>query len=252
MAGRPPWVPSGIGASPKTLAILGVLVVALVVTIWMNSGSDQPAAAPSVAAPTQPRVPALKNLPDSVAEAASTEPRPPQRRTQARDGGRTVEDFHPSMKLKEDMDVSKIDPTLREELLAKVRQVGMEGGSRSLFEFSKPPEPEAPKVTLVPGPVPPPAPPKTQPVDVKPPGPPPPPPIPLKYYGYAKPSGDGKLRGMFLEGDPATGEFYIAGENEMIKNRYKVIRIGVKVAELEDSGSNNNRQTMALVEEQSQ
>ena len=154
------------------------------------------------------------------------------------------------MKLKEDMDVTKIDPTLREDLLAKVRQVGMAGGSRSLFEFSKPPEADAPKVTVVPVPLPA-APKATIPVEPVKSVPPPPPPIPLKYYGYAKPSGDGKLRGMFLEGDPNTGDYYIVGENELIKNRYKVIRIGIKVAELEDT-SNSNRQTMQLVEEQSQ
>jgi len=252
MAARPAWIPAGIGASPKTLAILGALVVTLVVTIWMNSGSEVPAPAPG-AAPTQPRVPALRKLPDPVAVPDSTGSGPmPARRTSLRSGGnRTVEEFHPTLKVPEDLDVSKIDPTLRTELLDKVRQVAMAGGSRSLFEFSKPPEPAAQKVNIMP--VPPPVAAKPIPVEpVKPPGPPPPPPIPLKYYGYAKPSGDGKLRGMFLEGDPATGEFYIAGENELIKNRYKVIRIGVKGAELEDSGSDNNRQTMPLVEEQSQ
>jgi hypothetical protein len=250
-ASKPSWMPAGVGASPKTLAILGVLVVALGVTMWMNLRSDDTSApVPTGAAPVQTRVPALRRTPDAVPDSSSSGPMPAHR-TQSRSGGATVEEFHPSLKVKEDMDVSKIDPTLRTELLDKVRQVAMTGGSRNLFDFSKPPEPDAPKVTVNPVPVPLPA--KTQPVkEVAPSGPPPPPPIPLKYYGYAKPSGDGKLRGMFLEGDPATGEFYIAGENELIKNRYRVVRIGVKAAELEDSGSNNNRQSMPLVEEQSQ
>jgi hypothetical protein len=176
----------------------------------------------------------------------------PARRTQSRDSGRTIEDFHPSLKPKEDMDVSKIDPTLRTELLDKVRQAGIDGGSRNLFEFAKPPEPPAPKVMITPT-VPVPLPAKPVVVEVpKPAGPPPPPPIPLKYFGYAggaNSSRDGKLRGLFLEGDANSGESYVAAENELIKGRYKVLRIGIKSAQLEDT-TNSHQQTISIVEEQ--
>jgi hypothetical protein len=241
-----------VGASPKKLAFLGVLVAVLVAVAWINLRSDDPpVAASGTTAPAQP-VPALKKLPDPVLVADSSSGPMPARRTPSRDSGRNVEEFHPTLKPKEDMDVSKIDPTLRTELLDKVRQVGMEGGSRNLFEFSKPPEPPAPPVKIVPTvPVPPPV--VKQPEPPAPTGPPPPPPIPLKYFGYAganRSPSDGKLRGLFLEGDPNTGESFVAGENELIKNRYKVIRIGIKSAELEDT-SNSHQQTMPLVEEQS-
>ncbi len=252
MPAKPAWMPAGLGASPKTLTILGVLAVALGFTAWTNLRSDEPMASASTSTVTAPpRVPALKKLPDPtvIPDTSGSGPMPAHR-TQSRDTGRNVEEFHPSLKPKEDMDVSKIDPTLRTELLDKVRQVGMDGASRSLFEFSKPPEPPAPLVKITPVTVPPPvvAPPPA------PTGPPPPPPIPLKYFGYvggANPSRDGKLRGLFLEGDPNTGEYYVAGDSELIKKRYKVIRLGVKSAELEDT-TNHHQQTMPLVEEQSQ
>jgi hypothetical protein len=250
------WMPSGLGASPKTLTILGVLAVALGFTAWTNLRSDEPTASASTSTVTvPPRVPALKKLPDPTAipDTSSSGPMPAHR-TQSRDAGRNAEEFHPSLKLKEDMDVSKIDPTLRTGLLDKVRQVGMDGATRSLFEFSKPPEPPAPKLTIPVGPVPPPVVTTPTPPPTGPPPTPPPPPIPLKYFGYvggANPSRDGKLRGLFLEGDPNTGEYYVAGDSELIKKRYKVIRLGVKSAELEDT-TNHHQQTMPLVEEQSQ
>jgi hypothetical protein len=248
-------MPSSIGASPKNLAVLGVLAVALGVTAWVNLRSDEPTASASTTPSVPQRVPELKKLPDPVPGSDTSGAGPmPAHRTQ-RDGGRNIEEFHPSLKPKDDLDVSKIDPTLHTELLDRVRQVGMEGGSSNLFEFSKAPEPPTPKVNITVGPVPPPVVAKpVVPDPPKPTGPPPPPPIPLKYFGYAgdgKPSPDGKLRGLFLEGDPNTGDYYVKGENELIKDRYKVIRIGIKAADLEDT-TNNHQQTLPLVDEQSQ
>ena len=256
MSASKSWMPSGLGASPKTLTILGILAVALGFTAWTNLRSDEPttSASTSTTAPP-PRVTPLKKLPDPTAIPDTSGSGPmPAHRTQSRDSGRNVEEFHPSLKPKEDMDVSKIDPTLRTELLAKVRQVGLEGGGRNLFEFSKPPEPPAPKVNIAPGPVPPPVVTPPTPPPTGPPPTPPPPPIPLKYFGYVGGTNaprDGKLRGLFLEGEPNTGEYYVAGDSELIKKRYKVIRLGVKSAELEDT-TNNHQQTLPLVEEQSQ
>ncbi|HEY4360977.1 MAG TPA: hypothetical protein VGN17_08410 [Bryobacteraceae bacterium] len=258
MAPKPAWMPTGLGASKRNLIALGVALAGLAGTAWYNLRSDDPVTTASTASPAQPaRVPALRQLPDpGVPDVSSSSGPMPARRVASRETGRNVEEFHPTLKPKEDMDVSKIDPTLRTELLDKVRQVGMEGGSRNLFEFSKPPEPPAPQVTITPGPVPPPQTPKppVPPVSVAPPGPPPPPPIPLKYFGYAGSDNaprDGKLRGLFLEGDPNTGEYYVAGESELIKNRYKVVRIGIRSAELVDT-TNDHKQTMPLVEEQTQ
>jgi len=253
VSGRPAWMPSGVGASKRNLILLAVAVVGLGATVWMNVNPDSTPPPAAVATPAPQNVPPLKKLADAVADTSGSGPMP-ARRTPSRDAGRSLEEFHPSLKPKEDMDVSKIDPTLRTELLDKVRRVAMEGGSRNLFEFSKAPEPAAPAVKITPTDNVPPT--VKPPVPPPPPGPPvvpPPPPIPLKYFGYAgtNSSKDGKLRGLFLEGDPNTGEYYVAGENELIKSRYKVVRIGVKSAELQDT-SDSHQQTMPLVEEQTQ
>ena len=74
--------------------------------------------------------------------------------------------------------------------------------------------------------------------------PPPPPPIPLKFYGYAGTPRSGSRGGFFLDGE----EIVVARENEVYKNRYKIIRVGVNSAVVEDT-HNKNQQTLALVEE---
>ena len=100
-----------------------------------------------------------------------------------------------------------------------------------------------PKVTIKPGPEVAAAKPeeKGQP---PPPAKPAPPPIPLKFYGYVGGPQSGVRRAFFLDGD----DIFVAGENEMIRNRYKIIRIGVNSAVVEDT-SNKNQQTLQLVEE---
>jgi len=55
----------------------------------------------------------------------------------------------------------------------------------------------------------------------KPPPPPPPPPIPLKFYGYSGALRATVRRAFFLDGE----DIIQAGENEMIRNRYKILRI---------------------------
>ncbi len=161
-------------------------------------------------------------------------------------GSSPMEDFRPSLKLKEGMDVSRIDPTLRLDLLAKLQQAPMEGGSRSIFEFSKPPAPPPPKVAPIkPGPLPVAnAKPGPGGPDSKAPVTPPLPPIPLKYYGYANGPRGAVRRAFFLDGD----DIFVAGENELIHNRYKIISIGVNSAVVEDT-TNKNQQTLRLVEE---
>ena len=79
-----------------------------------------------------------------------------------------------------------------------------------------------------------------------PPGPvtPPPPPITLKYYGYIAQRADGRKRAFFLDGD----DILVAAEGELLKRRYKVVRIGVNSAIVEDMQFNNT-QTIPLQEE---
>ena len=51
-------------------------------------------------------------------------------------------------------------------------------------------------------------------------------------------------RAFFLDGE----DIVVAGENDVIRNRFKIIRIGVNSAVVEDT-TNKNQQTLPLVEE---
>ena len=234
--------PSALGAEPKKLAILGALLVAAGGTYYWMSRPDAPAggttppatavkSAPAVAAPT----------PAAPIKSSSYGPRTVR-------GGRASasgDDFRPTLKLPEGMDVSRINPMLKLELLDKLRQVSVEGGSRSLFEFYTPPPPPVPKpAPIVPKPV---NPADSKPADLKPPPPPlppPPPPIPLKFYGYSGALRSTVRRAFFLDGE----DIVQAGENETIRNRYKIVRIGVNSAVVEDTVA-KNQQTLALADE---
>jgi hypothetical protein len=230
-------VPTSLGADRKRLVVLGGLVVLLIAAYFMNrtpnSGTPQPQAASNL--PNDPA--ALKRLPSTSATLM-----PPQRQS-ARRSETAIEDFKPSFKLPEGADVSRIDPTLKLDLMAKLRDLPFEGGERSLFDFGAPPKPKTP-----PPPVQPikPVTPTTAETPAAPVAPvkPPPPPIPLKFYGYVNPSRGGLRQAFFLDGD----DIFIAGENEMIRNRFKVIRIGVNSAVIEDT-ANKNQQTLPLIEE---
>jgi hypothetical protein len=142
---------------------------------------------------------------------------------------------------------SSVDPTLHLNALVKLQNVKLEPTMRSLFEISATP-PEAIKDKDV-GPIkvvkqfvlygpkpPPPDPPK----------PPTPraPAIPLKFYGFVNPARPDVKRAFFLEND----EIIVAGEGELIKKRYKILRIGVNSAEVEDTEfkGDNTKQTLPL------
>ena len=245
--------PSAVGAEPKKLAALGVLLVAAVGIYWFENRSDSPPVSASVTPPQA--LPAARQSAADASRTADPVIPVPQRRTQGSGGSSSsqraaVEDFRPSMKMKDDLDVSKVDPRIRLDLLAKVREAPLEGGSSSLFEFGKAPEPPAPKViAIIPQAVPVPLPSTTASKGKPgpPPGPPPPPPIPFKYYGYGK-FPNGQLQGFFLEGDPLTGEISAAREGDTIKNRYKIVRIGIKSAVVEDT-TTHNEQTLRLLDE---
>jgi hypothetical protein len=246
--------PSGVGAEPKKLALLVAILVAGGLVYWFQNRSGAPEQTVS-ANVTPAAVPAVKQLPAAKVPVRAADPTPPAPLRRAPGGGigtSTMEDFRPSLKVKDDVDLTKVDPRIRLDLLAKVRAVPMEGGSSSLFEFGKPPEPPTPKVDPIkPAAVPVPLPPKatTQTKPPPPPVPPPPPPIPFKFYGYAGKAADGQLQGFFREGDPNTGDIFLRREGDVIKDRYKIVRIGIRSAIVEDTVS-HNQQTLPLLEEQ--
>jgi len=126
------------------------------------------------------------------------------------------------------------DPTLRLDLLAKVQGVKYEGSERNIFQFyTPPPKPVAPAVT---GPAQPAGP-------VTPPPPAPPPPIPLKFFGFASAPGESPVKA-FLS-DPE--DVYIAKEGDLIKKRYKVIKINPTAIDMEDTQT-KSRQKLPLQE----
>jgi hypothetical protein len=220
----------GLGAEPKKMAALALLVVVLGVVFYINvlapSGDRPPTAArAAVQTPTPDLAPGTLRPP-----AAETRPRPPLRPGPA--------SARPEFKLDlrdKQPDSASIDPTLRIDLLAKVQAVANTAGSRNLFQFGtapvqlpKVPEPKilprgfspsgtssAVGLAAAPTPVP----------------KPPPPPITLKFYGYAAPAPSGARRVFFLDGD----EIIVATEGETVKKRYKVVRVGINSVTVEDT-----------------
>ncbi len=152
-----------------------------------------------------------------------------------------------NLKRKTDINPQLVDPTLHLAALAKLQDVKIETGSRaSLFvESATPPAasssmPEPAKIAVVkpvigPHPPPPPPPPPKTPVAPK---------IPLKFYGFVNPARPDVKRAFFLDGE----DIVIAGEGDLIKKQYKILRIGVNSAVVEDTVA-KNQQTLPMVEE---
>ncbi len=224
--------PAQVGAEPKKIAILGALVLVAVYFFWSNArpGGDEGSA------PSPARGQAAAEAGGALA---------PGRRA-ARPEAASLDEFHPSMKRSKDdpIDPERVDPTLRLGLLAKLRAVEPQGGQRSIFDFSlEPPKPVDP--VKVPDkkhlPLPPVVANQTPAVPV-PQAPPPPPPIPLKYYGFV--SASNERQAFFLDGD----DIVVAGEGDVIKKRYKVMRIGIGSAVVVDQQF-QHEQTLPLVAE---
>lgn len=226
-----------LGAEPKKVVALGVLILAGLYLFYANVLSE-----PQRGSNSRPASASVLPAPALVT------PRQASPRRVAVGNRPNIQEFRPSLKPRkpeERLDPMSIDPTLRLDLLAKVQSVEAEGGARNLFQFTTAPAPPAPKV---------PAPkivPKTpeqiakeQQQAAEPPKPAPPPPINLKYYGYSTLRRDGKKRAFFLDGE----DIFVAEEGETIKRRYKVVRIGVNSVLMEDT-EQKNQQTIPLQEE---
>ncbi len=213
--------------------VLGGLALVAGYLLWSNTGSDS-SPAPTAADTSRAVAPAA---PDQSAA-------PVQRRGLASRGSAEFRPRLGSKRPEERVDPNKVDPTLRLDLLAKVQNVHLEGGSRNLFQFgvAAPAAPltPIPKVAKVPinGPVP------AAPVASTPPGPPPAPqapPIPLKYYGFANAKNEARKKAFFLDGE----DIIVAWEGDTVKSRYKIVHIGVNSVEMEDTQF-KSRQTLPL------
>ena len=224
-------VPAKVGAEPKKVAILVGLVVVAGGAYLYNSRSGGDAGSSS---------PVTRSTPSAVTAPRAAAPSTYRVVQQGSVGAR---EFRPSLKPK-NVDPATIDPTLRLDLLTKLRSVEVEPGLRSLFEIAAAPPAaqinvkEPAKIAVVrpvygpfpPKPIPPPVEPKA-------------PPIPLKFYGFVNKSKVGDKRAFFLDGE----DIVIAGEGDTIKKRYKIVRIGVNSATVEDTEfKSNNQQTLPL------
>jgi hypothetical protein len=226
-------IPSKVGADPKKIGVLVGLVVVAGYFYFSNSNSG----GGSGSAPVVSRAP--------LASSSTTAPGSGGRSTfrNVQQSASSTREFRPSLKPK-NIDTANIDPTLRLDLLAKIKTVGVEGGTRSLFEIgTEPPSEiqvkEPDKIAIARMKVGP-----ELPRPVEPPPEPRAPPIPLKFYGFVNKTKVGDKRAFFLDGE----DIVIAGEGDMIKKRYKIVRIGVNSAVVEDTEfkGNNNQQTLPL------
>jgi hypothetical protein len=226
----------------KKMMFLGGLGVVLAVVMYINlfSGPSVPASEPAAPAHSGEAASEAVTMVGAVPKAA---PRP-----QASNRNRSSE-FHPIYipKRKEDRpDVTTIDPTLRLDLLAKVQGVDLSGGTRNLFAFGVPPPVKVAslpkgKETIVPlGPEGKGAQAMAHPV----PQGDPPLQITLKYYGIVSLSRGGKKTACFLD----TGEeILLATEGDVLKRRYRVLKIGTNSVVMQDTES-KREQTLPLAE----
>lgn len=224
-----------LGASPGKLAILAVLGVVVVVFLIHNLSSDDgPSTSSAPAATASNAVPEPLSTPDTAQRRATLH---------AVRRSRTKQNENNTLRLRPiDARKGNIDPTLRLDLLARLRSLPFAPSARSLFDAGPAPvEPGAEKITkVVPidlGPKPPAVPIST--------APPPPPPIPLKFYGFIQPKGVvGPNRGFFLEGD----NILVGAEGQVLLQKYRIVQLSTNAAVMEDTTS-NNRQTLTLVPE---
>ena len=236
-----------LGAQPKKMAILGVLLAVAAVVLYLNVFAGDSESTP--AAPQRPPV---------VADPVNRTPQTAVSRANVKRAGRganTSGEIKPRQgweRPEDRPDPATIDPTLRLDLLAKVQNVEPAASMRNIFQYGAAPPPpsakiELPKVGTIAvnkGPaLPPPAPVQA--------GPPPPPPEPkaptitMKYYGYQISKADGSKKAFLLDGD----DVIIAGENEPVKRgRYKVVAIGLTSITIEDTQFKSN-QTVRIQEE---
>ncbi len=238
-----------LGASDKKKVywLGGLIAVAIAIYFYNSTSSDSPTSqSPAPQAQPQP----VPGIPDAASSPTSVR----RRGSYGRAGNSNLgQEFRPAFKEtrpERRPNLATIDPTLRLDLLAKVQGVSLEGGARNPFQFSAalvPPiklanEPKirvgkggGPAVAVNTPPQPAPGPPP----------PPPPPPITFKYYGYSTQKGsDGRKRAFFLDGE----DIIVAREGELIRKRYRLVRIGVNSVVMEDTQFKNT-QTLPLQED---
>lgn len=238
-----------LGAEPKKIAVFaGLIVLAAILHFSSDDGRPSSSGRKEPAAPVNAP---LTNLPAGTPARPRAATQPVASRPNS--SRRTAQDFKPVLRprrVEDRIDPASIDPTLRTDLLSRLATIQIQGGNRPLFEFSAAPPPKAPdpgKISPVkPGP--------TKPVSLSPPKPPIPtgpvtppkpqaPPIPLKFYGFTA-ARAGEKRVFFLENE----DVYVASVGEIVKKRYKVVRVNLNSVVMEDTQF-KQEQTLPLVQQ---
>jgi hypothetical protein len=143
-----------------------------------------------------------------------------------------------------------IDPTLKLDVLAKMQTLEVTGTHRSIFDFSQapPPKPDPTKPGIAkvkpPTPIVPVEPPKPQQTTAEAPKPTPPA-VGMKFFGYVSPRGDTQKRAFFMDGE----EIHIVREGDIVKRRYRIVRIGVNSVTVEDQQFPGSSLTVPLEEQ---
>jgi hypothetical protein len=121
---------------------------------------------------------------------------------------------------------SKLDPSLRTDLLKGSEDVAYQGSGRDIFHTQAEPKPEDtqdktedPRVTK----------------DEAPP-PPPKPTIPLKFYGFA--SANNRKQIFLSQGE----DIFVAKEGDIVKGRYKIVHVNNNNVEIQDVLANFSQQ----------
>jgi hypothetical protein len=121
------------------------------------------------------------------------------------------------------------NPSLRMDLLQKIRKFEYTGQHRNIFTAILPPPPPPKTGTTTPGPV----------------VPPPPPPldVPVKFFGYVCDVRTGTRRAFFTNGE----DVFILAEGETLLSRFRLVHIGNSSVDLEEIAT-GRRATLVLEE----
>jgi len=236
-----------LGAEPKKVALLTVLMGVAGYLLYKNAQPEPAPGQPAATAPQQQRAAATlaREIRDSVlARAPESEPS---------FATPVTGQFRPSLKpprASERPDPFTTDPRLELDLLERLRQVEVATVRRNLFDFGAAPPPKLPEPKIIPQPVKTSSPsqPKADDAPGAAPSPakPPPSPISLKFYGYVATGPGERKRAFFLDGD----EIFVASEGDVIRKRYKVVKIGMNFAVVQDL-ERNHEQTLPLEDQRS-
>lgn len=119
------------------------------------------------------------------------------------------------------------NPSLRLDLLERIRKFAYTGQHRNIFTATLPPPPKVDTSKL------PPAPPTPAPLEV-----------PVRFFGYAADPRTGRRQAFFTNGE----DVFIVAEGETLLNHFRLLHIGNTTAEIEETAS-GRRATLVLEEQ---